>query len=101
MEGDWAPSAVRDAGSHRLNIWIRRIRDDISPGGEYRIFRDRISHAADDSLPIRRSQWNLWRDVIVRFHLSEISDLRIWVALIARFYTMDIRSSLHEADSLF
>ena len=92
MSIDWAPSIAKAIGSRDLNRLLLYIRQDILPADEYRIFADMIAHSADESRPFEHAQWALWRGVIVRYHMFEISPLRDWVALVARLDTKGLRT---------
>ena len=51
-----------------------------------------IIFATDAGVPLEHTQWNLWRTLVVRFHLFEIADVLHWVALIARMDAKGLRT---------
>ena len=94
MSLNWAPSVLKAIGSRPLNLLLRRLRDDVLPAEVYRSFADMIVRATDEALPNLHSPRILWRALITRFHLYEISDFGDWISLIARFDARGIRSPL-------
>ena len=51
-----------------------------------------LAHAADDTIPIYATAWRIWYELIIRFHLFEIADVREWITLVARFDFNGIRT---------
>ena len=94
MALNWKPSVLKAIGSRPMNLLLRRLRDNVLPADEYRIFADMIVRATDEAMPILHSRWALWQGVITRFHLYEIAGVKCWISLIARFDTRGIRSPI-------
>ena len=92
MAFDWAPSLARCIGSRDLGRVFRLLRDGVIPSDEYVLFRDMITHATDESAPLHHTQWRIWHELIVRFHLFEIAPIADWVSLIARLDSREIRT---------
>ena len=51
----------------------RLLRDWVIPPGEYVLFMDMITRAADASAPLQHTQWRIWQELVVGFRLFEIS----------------------------
>ena len=92
MAFDWTPSLAMIIGSRDLNRIFRLLRDGDIPPDEYILFRDTITHATDESVPLQHTQWRIWHELIVRFHLFEIAPIADWVSLIARLDSRGIRT---------
>ena len=94
MALDWTPALVRAVGFKLLNDVLKYVRQDVLDGPTYRLFADMIVHASDEQIPLEHTQWRIWRQLLIRFHLFEVTDIKAWVALIARFDSRGIRSPL-------
>ena len=92
MAVDWSPRITTAIGSRPLNRLFHRIWNEVFDREEYIIFRDMIIYAADDAIPLEHTQWNLWRTLMARHRLFEITDMRHWVSLVARLDTRGIRT---------
>ena len=53
-----------------------------------------IVRASDEEMPLEHTQWRIWRILLIRFQLFEVTDVKAWVALISRFGARGIRSPL-------
>ena len=94
MALDWAPALVRDVGFKLLGEVLKYVRQDVLDGPTYRLFADMIAHASDEQIPLKHTQWRIWRQLPIRFHLFEVTDIKAWVSLIARFESRGTRSPL-------
>ena len=93
MSIEWTPGLARAVGSTPINKLLQRFRNDpIFSSDEYLIFKDMLLHATDDTIPIFATNWRIWHELIIRFHLFEIADVLEWVALVARFDSKGIRT---------
>ena len=92
MSIQWAPGLVRDVGSDPLRKLFNRFRNDVFSSAECKVFRDMLVHASDETFPIYASAWRIWHDLIIRFHLFGIAEIREWVALVALFDSKGIRA---------
>ena len=92
MAVDWTPATAKAIGWEKLNGLLHQIRNQVLPGGAYRVFADMIAHASDPCVPILHTQWELWKTVIVKYHLFEIADLQSWTSLVARLDTKSVRT---------
>ena len=90
----WTPALVKAVGFKILNDILKYVRQDVLDGPTYRLFADMIVHASDEQIPREHTQWRIWRQLIIRFHLFEISDIKAWAAPISRFRSRGIRSPL-------
>ena len=97
MAFEWTPATAKSIGSKSINRLLQVVRSGIFPAGEYRTVADMIVRACDPSLPILTGQCGLWKSVIIRFHLYEISGRRDWECLIDRVDSRGIHSPLHLA----
>ena len=73
---EWTPDLSRAVGSDSLNNLAKRFKNDVFAPSEYKIFRDTLAHSADDSVPIYAFDLRFRRELIIRFHLFEIAELR-------------------------
>ena len=71
---------------------IKALQKRCFTSGECKIFRDILAHGADDTIPIYASAWRIWHELIIRFHLFEIAEIREWVTLATRFDSKGIRT---------
>ena len=90
----WAPALVRAVGYRPLNDVLKYVLQGVLDGPTYRLFADMIAHASDEQIPMADTQWRIWRQLLIRFRLFEVTDIRNWAALIARFDTRGIRPPL-------
>ena len=87
-----APSLATDVGVRKLNISLPRLRNDVFSVESRLIPRDAISHASFESIPAAPAPWELWRSVVIRYILFEISPVRAWISLVARSGSMGVRA---------
>ena len=87
------PGLATDAGSRKLNILLKRMRNVVYASCEYKIFRDTVVRAADETNPIQQADWRIWHSLFTRFNLFELAGLRQRAALVARFDSHGIRST--------
>lgn len=92
MAIEWTPGLARAVGPDPLNKLIKRLKNDVSPSGEYEISRDMLARATDDSITAYESDWRILHELIIRLHLFEIAELREWIALVGRFDSKGIRT---------
>ena len=91
MALDWTPALVQAVGFKLLGDVLKYVRQGALDGPTYRLFADMIVHASDEPIPPEHTQWRIWRQLMIRFHLFEVTDIKAWVALIARFDSRGIR----------
>ena len=82
-----ATALVRAVGGKLLNDVLKYVRHDVFGRPTYRLRADTIARASDEQIPLEHTQWRIWRRLLVRFHLFEVTDIKNWVAPIARFDT--------------
>ena len=90
----WAPMAVKAIRDRPLNKLPKRIQNEVFDKEEYILSRDMIIFSTDDGVSLEHTQRNLWRELMVRFHLFEITDMRHWVALVAHLDTKGLRTPM-------
>ena len=66
-------------------------RQDATEDPTYRLFADMGARASEEQAPLGRTQWRIWRQLLILFRLSEVTDIRPLVALISRFGSRGIR----------
>ena len=79
-----APSLVRAGGFMPLNGVLKYARQDVPDAPTYRLLEDTIARASDEQVPSGHTQWRIWRQLLIRFRLFEVTDIKSWVALITR-----------------
>ena len=82
-----APLIVRAICYRAASRLFFRIRNEVLYKEEYISFLYMIIFSTDDGVPLGHTQWRLWRALIARNRLFEITDMRRWVAWIARLDT--------------
>ena len=92
MAIDWAPALVKAVGFRPLNDVLKCAMGDIFGPDQYRLFADMIVRASDEEMPFKHTHWRIWRLLLIRFHLFEITVVKAWVALISRFDTRGVMS---------
>ena len=85
MAIEWAPALVRAVGFKPINDVLKYARHDVLGAPTYLLFADMIVRVSDEQIPLDRTQWRIRRQLLIRFHLFEVTDIKAWVALISRF----------------
>ena len=78
-----APIISDGVGSRDLGRLFRLLREEVIPPGDYVLFRDMITHAADESAPLQHTQWRIWKGLGAGFRLFEIAPIQDLARLIA------------------
>ena len=78
MSIQWTPGLARMVGSTPINKLLKRFKNDIFSTDEYKVLRDTLLHATDDTIPVYASAWRIWHELITRYHLFEFADTKEW-----------------------
>ena len=92
MSTQWATGLVRAVGADSLRKLLNRFRNDVFTSAECEIFRGMLAHATDDTIPTYASAWRIWNELIARFHLFGIAEIRECATFAARFDSKGIRT---------
>ena len=87
----WAPSLATAVGVNQSNDVLKYARQGVLDAPTYRPTDDMIVRASGEKIPLGRTQWRIRLQLLTRFHLSDVADIKSRGALISRFGSRGIR----------
>ena len=94
----WDRRAVACMGSGPYNQTMQKLRQSKLPKQLYTDLSTKLTMAWGDETSILPGLWELWRSLIMEFHLHDHAPMATWTALITNLQEEGLNSPLHLTD---